>query len=423
MKAVIVEIKNGNAAVLSDDGCIKTIKNNNYEIGQVIQISSPKLHLSKKFAALAASAAALVVFSVGTWAYASPYSYVSVDVNPSIEYTLNRFNRVLNIKATNDDGEELLDEISLDNLKNQTIKDAITATVQQIADTGYFNSDMDGGIVITTSGQNENKAAELAQVLEQTVIEKVVETGDDIQIEAYNVSLERVEQAHELGVTPGKLNLIEKLQAASSDPTAVDIDEWIDKPVREIMKATKDIKKAASDSESANAQREKEQKNEDKNLNKADKDNQKLQSKGSKAADKEADITEKENKKLNKDQTKDDKALTKAAEKAEKEQDKAVKAADKAKDAEDKFNTTPVPKSNDNMKRNNKAPKITPAEKVNNKANQDNKKTGSTDKNSKSNGNKANNTADQTSNQGKGYNNGSGKTSNEKSNHGNSRTN
>ena len=106
MKAVIVEIKNDFAAILSDDGRILKVRNNNYAIGQVIEMNQNKLFKTRKFAAIAASAAAFILLcGTSAWAYMTPYSYVSLDVNPSIEYSLNRFDRVLDVTAVNDDGE------------------------------------------------------------------------------------------------------------------------------------------------------------------------------------------------------------------------------------------------------------------------------------------------------------------------------
>jgi len=244
LKAVIVEIKDSLVAVLTDDGRIISVKNNNYEIGQVIQMSTPKIRFTKKITAFAASAAALVVFGVGSWAYASPYTYVSLDVNPSIEYTVNRFDRVLRVTAVNDDGEEILKKISLDNLDNKTIQAALAETVNQISELGYFDGTIEGGIVIATSGKDTEKAKNLAQELQQTIENEVIENGDDVEVATISVGMERVEQARDLGVTPGKLHLVEKLQAAATDPTTIVLDEWLDKPVKAIMKATKDYKKA-----------------------------------------------------------------------------------------------------------------------------------------------------------------------------------
>jgi hypothetical protein len=314
MKAVIVELKNNLAAVLSDDGRITTIKNKDYEIGQVIQMRSQNSNLTKKIVTFAASAAAFVILSVGTWAYASPYSYVSLDVNPSIEFTVNRFDRVLSVKAVNDDGEEILQEISLDDLENKTIEDAITNTVKQISEQGYFDGTIEGGLVITTSGKDEDKAEELAQELQNTVEEEINENGDDVVVEAYSVGLERVEEARALGVTPGKLNLVEKLQASAADPSTIDLEEWLNKPVKEIMKATKDNRKVSVATGSAIIVEDKE---EQKNL----RDEQKAEEKEEKNLQKQA-------RKANADAKKaDDKA--KAEEQKAKYDDEKAKASEK----------------------------------------------------------------------------------------------
>lgn len=245
MKAVVVEIENRYAAVLSDDGCIVKVKNNNYTIGQIIQININKIQRDKKLIAFAASAAAMVVLGSGTWAYASPYSYVSLDVNPSIEFTVNRFDRVLEAKAMNEDGEEILKAVYLNDLKNKTINNALTAAIEQISQTGYFENNTETGLVIAASAKNDKKAEALAQELHETVDTGLAKKGQEVEVEAFSVGFDQVEKAKELGVTPGKLNLVEDLQASAADPETIDVKEWLSKPVKEIMKATEENKKAA----------------------------------------------------------------------------------------------------------------------------------------------------------------------------------
>ena len=370
MKAVVVEIKNRYVAVLSDDGCIVKIKNNNYEIGQVIQMSRSKIHMTKKIAAFAASVAAMVILSTGTWAYASPYSYVSLDVNPSIEFTVNRFDRVLKVRATNDDGTEFLKEVNLNDLKNETIKEALSTTVEQISQAGYFEGNIEAGLVIATSAKNEKKAEDLAKELQETVDTDLVESGQEVQVESFKVGYERVQKAKELGVTPGKLNLVEKLQESATDPTTIDIEEWLNKPVKEIMKATKANRKALSSndptlvedtdidaddiievSEKELKEAIKEERKEQKAAEKAEKDAKKATEKAEKEAEKTAKKVEKE--------------AEKAAKKAEKEAEKAAKkVANKAKEKNNnkqdkdkatnkkKDNTNKLDKSNNNLKGN-----------------------------------------------------------------------
>ena len=74
-----------------------------------------------------------------------------------------------------------------------------------------------------------------------------IKTQCEYQDEA--VGLARVLEAKELGVTPGKLNLVQKLIAIDVDD---DIDDdaqalWLEKPVKEINKAIRESKKAQQD--------------------------------------------------------------------------------------------------------------------------------------------------------------------------------
>jgi hypothetical protein len=268
MKAVVVDIKDEYAAVLSDDGSIVKVKNKRYSKGQVIEMKTKKVHFTKKLALGVASAAVLILgSSVGAWAYTTPYFYVSLDVNPSIEYTLNRFDRVIDIKAVNDDGQVILDKIDIKDLNNQSIEDAITDTVKQISQDGYFDGDLtnavtgsaiqigddtkpvvkiDGGIVITVANGNTEISDELVKEIRESVEDFVDENvkSEDVEVEVSSVGYERVQKARELGVTPGKLNLVEKLQASAADPDSIVLEDWLKKPVKDIMKAIKENRKA-----------------------------------------------------------------------------------------------------------------------------------------------------------------------------------
>lgn len=245
MKAVIVEIRDKFAAALSDDGCIVKIKNKDYAIGQVIEMKKTTVFTSKKWAALAACAAVVMVGGgVGAYAYTTPYSYVSLDVNPSIEYALNRFDDVLSVTAVNEDGSKILSQIETGNMTFKDIDEAISLTIDEISKEGYLGGDTEGGIVIAASAEDLQKAEELTENLQQTVEKEVQENGDEVAVEVITVAQERVAEAKALGITPGKLNLIQKLQASAADSSSIKIEDWINKPVKDIMKATKLNKQA-----------------------------------------------------------------------------------------------------------------------------------------------------------------------------------
>lgn len=237
MKGVIVEIRNDYAAVLSDNGNIVKIKNNNYQIGEEIQMKNTIKKSKKKIYALAASVAATILIAgTGVYAYITPYAYVSLDVNPSIEYKVNIFNRVVETSDVNDDGAEIV--INID-VKNKLIDEAIKDTITEINEQGYFKDGETGGVVIATSSNDSVKAEELANELKEKAEEVITENSITAEVEVLSVGKERVLEAKELGVTPGKLNLVEKLQKSAANPEDISIEEWLNKPVKEIMKATK----------------------------------------------------------------------------------------------------------------------------------------------------------------------------------------
>lgn len=125
MKSVVTEIRGNTAVLLSDDGCIVKVKNKNYELGQEIGMNTTLKFNFKKAAAFVAAACFVLVLGGTAVAYNIPTTYLSVDVNPSIEYSINMFNRVLSAEGVNDDGTKIVDEIDLKNLKNKTIDELL----------------------------------------------------------------------------------------------------------------------------------------------------------------------------------------------------------------------------------------------------------------------------------------------------------
>lgn len=237
MKAVIVEIRGETAAALGRDGTVFKVKNRAYAVGQTIDVRRGVRSLRRQIAVLAAAAAAVfLIVGAGIFTYASPYSMVSLDVNPSLQYTLNRLGLVLAVEAVNGDGDEILAEVGT--LSNRSIEDAIVITVRQITEDGYFDGDEPGGIVIAASSRDEGEARRLAENVRETAISVTRESEKDVVVAALTVGQDQVEQAKELGVSPGKLTLVEQLRDTASNPEDIDVMEWLEKPVKDIMEQT-----------------------------------------------------------------------------------------------------------------------------------------------------------------------------------------
>lgn len=334
MKSVIVEIRGKYAAALSEDGSIIKVRNHGYTVGQRIDTAVTTHVIPKRFMAIAACIALLLISGLGLYTYFTPYSYVSLDVNPSVEFTLNRFDCVLSVEGVNDDGRTLVEDINLSKLRNRPIDYAVVRTVNEISKYGYLEDAGISGIVIATSANSSKKAEKLAAELKAAVEyellngvdsnhndseaqdpttspqgehedpnanehDKQKDTGskadpsskvtpssspsgnnskgdkpsnndkdkkgkkdkddspnDDkksrknkVIIESFNVSKDLVNEAKEKGVTPGRLRLVEKLQESAKSIEEIDIETWLDKPVREIMKATRKYKNSQPESD------------------------------------------------------------------------------------------------------------------------------------------------------------------------------
>lgn len=66
--------------------------------------------------ALAAVCMFLLLGAGGYSVYRQPVSYISIDVNPSVELGINRFGRVVSADAYNEDGQTVLQQLSLKNI-------------------------------------------------------------------------------------------------------------------------------------------------------------------------------------------------------------------------------------------------------------------------------------------------------------------
>lgn len=190
MKVVIVDLKGRYAAALAENGEVKRIVNNHYEIGQEIELYDIKEVRQPRFAPrvirrVVAVAAAVIVLAVGSMAtaYAIPYGTVSLESDPSIEYTINCFDYVIGVKALNDDGDAVLNEIDESKLRHHRIEDAIDTTVRQMEKDGYPDAE-NGSVAINVNTPDNDRSDRMKDDLNHQFngnAEKPTETAENQQ--------------------------------------------------------------------------------------------------------------------------------------------------------------------------------------------------------------------------------------------------
>lgn len=163
MKAAVVDIKGSYAAVLAENGEVKKIVNNGYSIGDTIDLSEVKTvkrpgNISRIIRRTVAVAAAVIILAVGAMAtaYAIPYGTVSVEGEPSIEYTINCFDYVIGVKALNESGEKILSEMNEDDLKHKKVDDAVAVTVERMKKDGYLDDENSGVSINADTGDDDH---------------------------------------------------------------------------------------------------------------------------------------------------------------------------------------------------------------------------------------------------------------------------
>ncbi|MCE5221248.1 MAG: hypothetical protein LLF98_08260 [Clostridium sp.] len=198
----------------------------------------------KKRIALALSVGAILSLGGGTYAYAkTPVAYVSLDINPSVELGVNAFDKVVSVEAYNDDGEKVLEGT---NLINYDIDNAVSTVISDAISDGYIHADGSSAIEITTSTDKEKVATELEESLKNVADETLNNNDVEAEVETEKVALARRDEARKLGITPGKLNLIQKLQAI--DPT-INVEDYKSSSVKDIQKKTKELRKNSKSDE------------------------------------------------------------------------------------------------------------------------------------------------------------------------------
>lgn len=170
-------------------------------------------HTARRFAAAFACLALVVAGGTGYWAYFSPTCAISIDINPSVELGVNRFDKVVSVEGIGDDGEALAETLDIRFLDYADALDVLLAdpTVED-----YLAQDE--VLSIAVAGENEAQAdAILAQA------ETCAAGTRNVYCHAADSA--ELEHAHEAGLSFGKYQTFLILQSLDPSVTAEDVQE------------------------------------------------------------------------------------------------------------------------------------------------------------------------------------------------------
>ena len=212
MKAVVLEIRDGICAVMKEDGTVVKIKKQ-CEVGDVIELTEkagivpfPKTSSFRRIQAIVAVLVAAFVILGGTFHYTSTVkacAFVSMDVNPSLEYVLNAKDCVLSVRAWNEDAEPIVDFLNGEGkVKGKLIDEAVSDTTRYLRELGYLGKEeKEDNILVSVSTNDKNTSDRLASAV-ITAIETIEEKP--VRVEVKEATLEEHSQAEQYGISTGR---------------------------------------------------------------------------------------------------------------------------------------------------------------------------------------------------------------------------
>lgn len=164
---------------------------------------SPVLRLAPVFALLA-----LVLFSFTMWKQLMTVSgVVGLDVNPSIQIDVNRFDRVIDVKPLNNDAIPIIHGIAYKQVKLEYV---VRSLVGSMYYHGYLQ-DPESAILISVESRDTKKAAFLKKQVTIEISELV--SLDTSQVYSQIIPIEQIDKRPEQeGVSFGVLNLARMAQ-------------------------------------------------------------------------------------------------------------------------------------------------------------------------------------------------------------------
>lgn len=172
-------------------------------------------------------AAACVCFLVmlfgGRWLYFTPIAAISIDINPSMEMSINRFERVISVTGFNEDGRKLS---SMLDVKYKSYTDAI----EQILHDDSITVLLSGNeiMTITVIGPDGQQSEKILSGVEACTMRQ-----DNAY--CYFVTSEEVAAAHETGLSCGKYRAFLELQRLAPDITPEAVQDMTMREIRELI--------------------------------------------------------------------------------------------------------------------------------------------------------------------------------------------
>lgn len=197
-----------------------------YVLARMEDRRRPRLKAGGWMPRMAAAAACLLLMAAGGyWLYFVPTAQISIDINPSLELSVNRFDHVIGVEGWNEDGQALAESLDI---RFENYADAVETI---LADQEIVALLADGGVMdITVVGPENAQCGRMLAALEDC-------TAGHQNARCHTAQPEELEAAHDLGLSCGKYRAYLEVQALDPDITPEEVGGMTMREIRDLVQA------------------------------------------------------------------------------------------------------------------------------------------------------------------------------------------
>jgi len=295
LKAIIVDMDGDYLIVANSRGDFKRIYNSypGCQVGDEITVRENKTGIfgqmlspfaARRVMAIAACFLFMIFAGYSIQSFLNPITYVTIDINPSVEFSLNKFDLVRDARPLNEDGKIILGDGR--EFINMKIDKALNLLLSRAVEAEFLNEEANTVMLTVSSVKDDissgkkEELREIAQNQLQSLIEKeegsslageeapeIFSAGSfaahtpskvDVKIIVEDTTFEKHREAEKMAISQGKLVLYEKLKQKKPDVALEQIKEAsVGQIIKELEKLELKEKPAAKEEKKANIKNKK----------------------------------------------------------------------------------------------------------------------------------------------------------------------
>lgn len=239
MKALVLKTQGSRAAVLLTDGTFRVARGE-FSVGETFDYFVAAKPTLRQLAATAAAMIVMLGAAAGWWVDRNyvPYAEISLDVNPSIVYSVNKRDRVLSVSAVNDDAKSIVKTLEQEGVQFASVPDAVGRTLSLLEGAGYLDEAKPDYVLVNVSADDEARQDSIVTQVE-TAMRRLTDSDPTVEYRIERSDRETAREAEDSGMSPGRYAAWKV--TAEAGPETAELGDYAEKPVSEIIEAMPEV--------------------------------------------------------------------------------------------------------------------------------------------------------------------------------------